>query len=154
MTAPITVTNRRGPTPFLDPFAAYLALRAEYGARDVALLESLAGPDEDRRSAVITLGPLAELTVTRGVLRIAGPEHFRAAVTRTGAAAGLLHRDGDDWRLTRDRDALQVSVACTGALVAAALVALGGSSVVPPLGSDVLAALAVGVVCGRVLVRP
>ena len=57
-------------------------------------------------------------------------------------------------RLTRDRDVLLVSAACTGVLAVAALIALWGSSVVPPGGSDVLAALVVGLVCGRVLARP
>ena len=91
---PIAVTSRRSATAFVDPFAAYLALRSAFGERAVALLESLAGPDEDRRSAVITLTPLAEITVARGVVDVAGPEHFAAAVIDAGAAAGLLTDDG------------------------------------------------------------
>ena len=63
-----------------------------------------------------------------------------------GAAAG---------RLISDRYVLRAAAACAGALVISALVALSKSSVVvPPLGSDVLAAVAVGFVLGRVLVRP
>lgn len=57
-------------------------------------------------------------------------------------------------RLTRGRDDRPVSTACTTALVCAAVVAVAGSSVVvPPVGSDVLVALVVGLVCGRVLTR-
>ena len=55
---------------------------------------------------------------------------------------------------TRRRDVLQVVAGCGAMLVLAAALALSTSSVVvPPVGSDVVAALAVGIVCGRVLAR-
>jgi hypothetical protein len=58
------------------------------------------------------------------------------------------------WR-TRDRDDQRVAAACVGALAFAAVIAVSASAVVvPPVVSDVVVALAVGVVCGRVLARP
>ena len=83
-------------------------------------------------------GRAAQLVILLGLAVVSLP-------LAAGAALG---------RLTRDRDVLHVTTVCTGALVLAAVVALWGSSVVPPAGSDVLAALAVGLVCGRVLSRP
>lgn len=60
-----------------------------------------------------------------------------------GAVAGGL-----TWR----RPDGQVAAVCVGALVFASLIALSTSAVViPPVGSDVVVALAVGVVCARVL---
>lgn len=57
--------------------------------------------------------------------------------------------------LTRDRDDQRVAAACVGALAFAAVIAVSASAVVvPPVVSDVVVALAVGVVCGRVLARP
>ena len=56
---------------------------------------------------------------------------------------------------TRHRSIAEVSAACAGALAFAGVMALSASAVVvPPVGSDVVVALVVGVVCGRVLVRP
>ena len=56
---------------------------------------------------------------------------------------------------TRDRSDLRVAAACMGALLFAGVIALSTSAVVvPPVGSDVVVALAVGAVCGRVLARP
>lgn len=56
---------------------------------------------------------------------------------------------------TRDRSDVQVAGACIGALAFAGVIALSTSAVVvPPVGSDVVVALAVGAVCGRVLARP
>lgn len=57
--------------------------------------------------------------------------------------------------LTRDRGDLRVAAACVGALAFAGVVAVSASAViVPPVVSDVVVALAVGAVCGRVLARP
>ena len=57
--------------------------------------------------------------------------------------------------LTRDRADLRVAAACVGALAFAGVIAVSASAVVvPPVGSDVVVALAVGAVCGRVLARP
>ncbi|WP_210503836.1 alpha-(1-_3)-arabinofuranosyltransferase domain-containing protein [Nocardioides xinjiangensis] len=58
-------------------------------------------------------------------------------------------------RLTRHHSDVRVAAACVGALAFAAVIALSTSAVVvPPVGSDVVAALTVGAVCGRVLARP
>lgn len=58
-------------------------------------------------------------------------------------------------RFTRGRDELHASAFCAGALAVAVVIALSRSSVVvPPAGADVVVALVVGLVCGRVLVRP
>ncbi|WP_322921828.1 alpha-(1-_3)-arabinofuranosyltransferase domain-containing protein [Nocardioides renjunii] len=58
-------------------------------------------------------------------------------------------------RLTARVRSRRMALACAAVLVLAALVAVSASSVViPPAGADVLAALAVGVVCGRVLLAP
>jgi arabinofuranan 3-O-arabinosyltransferase len=68
-----------------------------------------------------------------------------------GALAGWLTRDRPDLRLGDAR----LGAACVGALVFAGVAALSTSAVVvPPVGSDVVVALAVGAVCGRVLARP
>ncbi|GAA0799385.1 anthranilate synthase component I family protein [Spirilliplanes yamanashiensis] len=99
--APIPVTNSRTPLNGTDPFAAFLALRAHLGEAEVFLLESLDGPAADRRSAVVPFAPLAEVTITDGVVAVSGDAVVAAAVERAGAEAGLL-RDG---RLTGD-DAL------------------------------------------------
>ncbi len=57
--------------------------------------------------------------------------------------------------VTRARSDVRVAAAVIGALAFAAVIALSTSAVVvPPVGSDVVVALAVGVVCGRVLARP
>ncbi|NPD06389.1 DUF3367 domain-containing protein [Nocardioides sp. zg-1308] len=56
---------------------------------------------------------------------------------------------------TRHHPLHLVSAACAAALAFAGLMAVSASEVVvPPVGSDVVVALVVGVVCGRVLVRP
>ena len=81
------------------------------------------------------LGRVAQLVVVLAL----------AVVSLPLAVGGVLGR------LTRERDVRHVAAACTGALVVAAVIALWGSSVAPPVGSDVLAALVVGLVCGRVL---
>lgn len=58
-------------------------------------------------------------------------------------------------RLTARRRSGPVAVICATVLVLAALVAVVASSVVvPPVGADILVALVVGVVCGRVLLAP
>jgi arabinofuranan 3-O-arabinosyltransferase len=68
-----------------------------------------------------------------------------------GAFVGWLTQRGQDVRVDDDRFA----AACVGAFAFAAAIALSTSAVVvPPVGSDVVVALAVGAVCGRVLVRP
>ncbi|WP_308645392.1 alpha-(1-_3)-arabinofuranosyltransferase family protein [Nocardioides cavernae] len=72
-----------------------------------------------------------------------------AAISVPLAAGALV-----GW-LTRHASDLQVWAAGTAALAFSAVVALSASAVVvPPVGSDVVVALVVGVVCGRVLARP
>jgi arabinofuranan 3-O-arabinosyltransferase len=100
--------------------------------------EDVPGPPRLAGADVRPLGRVAQLVIVLALALVSVP-------LALGALVG---------RLTRNRHVLHVSAACTAVLFVAALLALGGSPVAPPVGSDVLAALVVGVVCGRVLTKP
>ena len=59
----LTLSLERRETTGSEPFEAYLALREELGDRNVFLLESLAGPAADRRTAAVGFGPLLTVSV-------------------------------------------------------------------------------------------
>ncbi|MET9155824.1 anthranilate synthase component I family protein [Streptomyces griseoflavus] len=92
--APVRVTTRtRGlPQPAMLP--AYRALAARFGADEVYLLESAAGPQHDRRYQFAGFGTLLSLSVTDGEVRVAGrPGLVRLLLER---ARPLLAPDGTD----------------------------------------------------------
>lgn len=100
--------------------------------------------------------PTAALTRTDGtvVRRSRRAARVLAAVGLAAVSVPLAAGALVGW-LTRHATDLQVWAAGTAALVFSAVVALSASAVVvPPVGSDVVVALGVGVVCGRVLARP
>ncbi|WP_018639515.1 anthranilate synthase component I family protein [Parafrankia elaeagni] len=72
-----------------DPLQVFLRLREEMGPSNVFLFESLAGPANDRRSAVVGFGPLFEFVVHRSRIRLAGNERLVAAAQTELLATGL-----------------------------------------------------------------
>ncbi len=91
----VRIDLHRRSAPTEDAFAAFLALRTRFGPRGVYLLESLGGPERDRRRAVIGVDPQVSLTLTGDVVSVQGrPDPTRAllaALDRSGAV-GALHR--------------------------------------------------------------
>ncbi len=99
---------RRRDLPATTPLAAYRALSAAFGAERTFLLESVGGPSTDSRFSMCGLAGRAEVTVTRGVVRISGVDAIRDAletiVRDSGTVTerdGALHLVDDDamWRL-------------------------------------------------------
>ncbi|MEU6115262.1 anthranilate synthase component I family protein [Streptomyces sp. NPDC047117] len=92
--------------PAHDPLRLYAELSARLGSQDAFLFESLAGPDKDRRSAVVGYGRLAEIRVHHGRVEIEGPDALRAALLGAADAAGMRadeqgRRPGTEVRLFR-----------------------------------------------------
>ncbi|MER5299803.1 anthranilate synthase component I family protein [Streptomyces lasiicapitis] len=75
--------------PRHDPLDLYVPLREALGQDDVFLFESLAGADQDRRSAVVGFGRLAELRVYDGYVDLEGPPALARALSGAALAAGL-----------------------------------------------------------------
>jgi anthranilate synthase component 1 len=88
-----------------DPLRAFLSLREWFGADDVFILESLAGPSSDRRSAVVGFGPLFELSARGDVVRLTGNERLVAAARAALLSSALAVMAGDDLQLV-DPDGL------------------------------------------------
>ncbi|KQX64526.1 anthranilate synthase component I family protein [Angustibacter sp. Root456] len=80
-----------------DPYAAYLALRASWGERAVFLLESLAGPTADRRSALVGFDPVLTVSVHGERIDVAGTEVLVRAVRAALGEAGAAERSGELW---------------------------------------------------------
>lgn len=99
---------QRRDLPPAAPLAAYRALAAAFGSDRAFLLESVGGPSTDSRFSMCGLAGRAEVTVTRGVVRISGLDaicEVLEAIVRTSGAVterdGALHLVDDDamWRL-------------------------------------------------------
>ncbi|MFJ9041567.1 anthranilate synthase component I family protein [Streptomyces sp. NPDC102406] len=88
-TETIGVRIGSAPLPRHEPLALYARLTGGRPSADVFLLESLAGSGEDRRSAVVGVGRLAEIRVHDRYLDIDGVPAVAAALARAAAAAGL-----------------------------------------------------------------
>ncbi|KUM80494.1 anthranilate synthase component I family protein [Streptomyces curacoi] len=93
--ARLRVRLSSAPLPPHDPLALYGALVAASGRREVFLLESLAGAETDRRSAVVGHGRLAEIRVFAAHVQVAGADALRSALGRAALAAGLRRAPGD-----------------------------------------------------------
>ncbi|WP_163510874.1 anthranilate synthase component I family protein [Fodinicola acaciae] len=63
-TTTVEVRGTSRSVAFFDPLASFVALREAYGDNEVYLLESLSGPETDRRSSMIGIGRILTLTVT------------------------------------------------------------------------------------------
>ncbi|MFD5653607.1 MULTISPECIES: anthranilate synthase component I family protein [unclassified Streptomyces] len=75
--------------PRHEPLALYTRLTGGRPSADVFLLESPAGSGEDRRSAVVGVGRLAEIRVYASYLDIDGVPAVAAALARAAGSAGL-----------------------------------------------------------------
>ncbi|MEV5975428.1 anthranilate synthase component I family protein [Streptomyces sp. NPDC052114] len=75
--------------PGHDPLDLYAQLRELLPAQDVFLFESVDGADQDRRSAVVGFGRLAELRVYDGRVEIDGADGVADALAREAAALGM-----------------------------------------------------------------
>lgn len=106
--------------------------------------------DDPALATSLTTGPRAgaRRTPARSVLEVVSVLVLAVISLPLAVGAGI-------GRLTVRVPGGRVAFVCAGVLVLAAFVAVVASSVViPPAGADVLAALAFGVVCGRVLLAP
>lgn len=59
----ITARLRVRAIPYVDPLGLYAQLRAERGVEDVFLLESLAGPEQDSREALVGVARILSVSV-------------------------------------------------------------------------------------------
>ncbi|MEU7582088.1 anthranilate synthase component I family protein [Streptomyces sp. NPDC041068] len=75
--------------PRHDPLDLYVHLRELLPDRDVFLFESVDGADQDRRSAVVGAGRLAEIRVFDGRVEIDGTGPLAPALARAAAALGM-----------------------------------------------------------------
>ncbi|UNO41489.1 anthranilate synthase component I family protein [Streptomyces sp. MST-110588] len=91
---PFAVRVTSSELPSHDPLHLYEALAGPLGAEEVFLFESLAGPEKDRRSAVVGFGRLAEIRVYARHVEIAGPAALRGAVLAVADAAGMTADPG------------------------------------------------------------
>ena len=107
--ARITVRLRVRAIPYVDPLGLYAQLRAERGVEEVFLLESLAGPEEDSREALVGVGRILSISVrgTRVTLSGLSALYPRLAAypgaewTFDGRAGFVLGTRGALWRLLR-----------------------------------------------------
>ena len=93
----LELSLRRHRTAAGDPYAAYLALRSTWGERAVFLLESLAGPTADRRSAVVGFDPVLHVAVHGERIDVSGVESLVRGVRAALREAGAVERSGDLW---------------------------------------------------------
>ncbi len=84
-----------------DPLRVFLRMRERMGSDQVFLLESLAGPSSDRRSAVVGFGPLFEFAVERGQIRLSGVDGLVAAARARLLTSGLAVETGGRLDLPR-----------------------------------------------------
>ncbi|EPH44566.1 anthranilate synthase component I family protein [Streptomyces aurantiacus] len=75
--------------PRHDPLDLYVPLREALGPDDVFLFESVDGAGQDRRSAVVGFGRLAEIRVYDGHIDLEGPPALARALAGAALAAGL-----------------------------------------------------------------
>ncbi|MEV5820322.1 anthranilate synthase component I family protein [Micromonospora haikouensis] len=86
----VPVATERHRVRVADPFAAYLALRRRFGADQVYLLESPAGPAGDTRHAYVGFGELLSVAVTGRAVTVTGrPALAAAARARAAGVDGL-----------------------------------------------------------------
>jgi anthranilate synthase component 1 len=104
------VHTTRSSIPRADPLTVYLTLSERFGADQVYLLESPAGPAKDCRYAVVGFGVLLTICVTANVVTVSGrPElvRFVTAATRhlvqqaTAGGESRLVEPDQLWELLR-----------------------------------------------------
>ncbi|MEO3785209.1 anthranilate synthase component I family protein [Actinocorallia sp. B10E7] len=101
----LEVRTVRRTIPAPEPLSAFQTLAARYGADQVCLLESAAGPADDCSQHLVAFGEVLAVSVTRGLVEITGGEPLRDLVL--GRTAGLVDglsrlRDGvSPWDLAR-----------------------------------------------------
>ncbi|MFI0976479.1 anthranilate synthase component I family protein [Streptomyces sp. NPDC021093] len=83
--------------PRHDPLDLYVRLRDFLPEQDVFLFESMAGADQDRRSAVVGFGRLAEIRVFDGHIDLDGAPAVTRALAAAAEGAGLtVDRTAED----------------------------------------------------------
>lgn len=94
VTAPVRVVLDEVEVEATDPFGTFTALRARFGEREVALYESLGGPDIDNRTGLIQVGRLVEISVRERRVALDGivplVELLTARLTALGLVDGAL----------------------------------------------------------------
>ncbi|MEU8783830.1 anthranilate synthase component I family protein [Streptomyces sp. NPDC048637] len=91
--SPLSVRVTTVPLPTHDPLALYCSLAAAVGRGEVFLLESLAGPQADRRPAVVGHGRLAEIRLFAAHVEIDGAGPLRRGLGTAAERAGLTRDD-------------------------------------------------------------
>ncbi|WP_405095696.1 anthranilate synthase component I family protein [Micromonospora sp. NBC_01412] len=86
----VPVATERHRVRVADPFAAYLALRRRFGAEQVYLLESPAGPAGDTRHAYVGFGELLSVSVTGREVTVTGRPALAEAARRRAAGVDRL----------------------------------------------------------------
>ncbi|MFH7599311.1 anthranilate synthase component I family protein [Streptomyces racemochromogenes] len=87
--APIDVHVEETPLPDHEPLDLYTALCERFGSEDVYVLESPAGPLQDRSSAVVGYGRLAEIEVHASHLLIRGCDGLSRALLGVADRMGM-----------------------------------------------------------------
>ena len=91
---PFTVRVTTEPLPSHDPLALYSSLVEELGQDEVFLLEDLAGHQQDRRSAVVGYGRLAEIRLFADHVEIGGLTPLRTALLSAAEELGMTDLPG------------------------------------------------------------
>ncbi|CAL9623734.1 2-amino-4-deoxychorismate synthase (plasmid) [Streptomyces sp. enrichment culture] len=112
--AAVRVTTRTHPLPRVPMLPAYRALAGRFGADDVYLLESAAGPIRECRYQFLGFGALLSVAVTDGAVRVEGVpalrepllERIRPLVTEDTDGTLRLRAPAGLWPLLRGARAL------------------------------------------------
>jgi anthranilate synthase component 1 len=112
---PVRVGLREERIAVDDPFATFVALRSRFGEREVALYESLGGPDIDNRAALIQVGRLVEISVRDRRVELDGDPAISAHVRERLVAAGLVDEAGDALPIVAGATVWDVARACEAA---------------------------------------
>lgn len=82
------------PVAYVDPFAAYMALRTAWGPGETYLLESLAGPAKDLKQAICGFRPLVTLTIRGTQVVFDGLPALARRCRDAALAAGAIVAEG------------------------------------------------------------
>jgi anthranilate synthase component 1 len=89
-TTTVDVRGTSRSVAFFDPLASFVALREAYGENDLYLLESLSGPETDRRSSMIGIGRILTITVTGEKVTLDGAPQLVERVRAAWGQAGVF----------------------------------------------------------------
>ena len=101
----IQVQSRAQRLSFIAPLIAFLELRKRWGTENVALLESLSGPERDMQSSLIAFGPVLTVTVKDTLVHLAGTDEVRALVAKRLLESSVVAAADGGYRM-RDATAL------------------------------------------------